>query len=256
MIGHYAVVAEGENDEFRRTGLSSFVKVAAVVAAFIATTVARGIYIGMSVTFAVGFAIAYLALMAAIVLGYLAYDRWRNGPSTAASDEHRARRHALPAGGHAVVVMRPKLVWRVAAVAFACALLVLAVAWSDWIVAATSILVTGTAIGSLRSFVCVEDWVIYRRTLLRWSEPMLLEKVTSVSLEPRWGPPLDRHVELWLHARDRTSMVFELRWWSNADALIRVVALAVADAVPDQPTQRQWSVELSSESQKRLSAFL
>jgi hypothetical protein len=51
-------------------------------------------------------------------------------------------------------------------------------------------------------------------------------------------------------------MVFELRWWSNADALIRVVALAVADAVPDQPTQRQWSVELSSESQKRLSAFL
>jgi hypothetical protein len=228
---------------------------AGVLAAFVAVTIVRGIEVGMSVNFAVGFAVAYGALMTAIFVGCVAYERRRNGPATAAADEHGTHRHALPTNGHAAVVMRPKLTWRVVAVSFAGVLLVLAVAWSDWIVASLSIYATGMAIASLRSFARVEDWVVYRRTLFHWSEPMLLENVTSVSLEPRWGPPLDRHIELGLTARDGARMVFELRWWSNSEAFIRVVALAIRNTLPDQPTERQWSVDLSKESQKRLSAF-
>jgi hypothetical protein len=210
----------------------------------------------MSVTFAAWFAVGYVVFIAAVGLASVAYERRRNRRAIVAVDAHPTRRPALPSGGHAVVVMRPKLVWRVIAPVSATLVVVIAVVSSDWLLALIAIYPLGLAIASLRSYVRVEDWVIYRRMIFRWREPLLLEDLKAIAFEPWWGPGLDRHVELGLFTHGGTRMTIETRWWSNADALIRLIAFVACDEVGDRRSERRWNVDLNDESQKRLAAFL
>ena len=90
-------------------------------------------------------------------------------------------------------------------------------AWTSWQIWLTMAWLTALAIGAQRSYIRVERGTIFRRGVVRWAKPLVLDNLTDISLQRRWGRGDNPHVELSLQSRDGTTFSFEPRWWTNAD---------------------------------------
>jgi hypothetical protein len=152
--------------------------------------------------------------------------------------------------------MRPRIVWRFVLPFTALLFTAAAISWGGWqlwLGCATSWTATAQA---YREFVRVEDGVIYRRGLWRWSNPMRLEALESVELHRVWGirEPY-KHLEIDLVTNDGQWMGFSLRWWSQTEDLLRVVAAAALDPVNDASDRRRWRLDVDPETNRRLAAY-
>lgn len=173
-----------------------------------------------------------------------------------AQSGHHAPVADRPSTVRTCFAMRPRIVWRFVLPVTALLFTAAAISWGDWQIllgCATSWMATAQA---YREFVRVEDGVIYRRGLWRWSNPMRLEALESVELHRVWGirEPY-KHLEIDLVTNDGQWMGFSLRWWSQTEDLLRVVAAAALDPVNDASDRRRWRLDVDPETNRRLAAY-
>ncbi len=170
---------------------------------------------------------------------------------------HRATISSPGAATEVAFTMRIKLVWRIV---FSTLALLLSIAsivaghWQLWMCAAAAILLAAC---SLHDQISLEDGVVYRRYALTRAEPVVLAELTSVTLARVWEyrEPYP-HVVLLLDDGHRHPLAVSLRWWSDTDALTRVVASAVAASRSGEWAQRRWRLDLDRQTSRRLAAAL
>ena len=161
------------------------------------------------------------------------------------------------ADGESTLELRPKIVWRLLSPAVAAGALVLFWGvWTSWQLWLTMAWLAGLAIGAQRSCIRVERGTVFRRGIFRWAKPLVLDNITDISLQRRWGRGDNPHVELSLKSRDGTTFSFEPRWWANADQLLHVVAVSASANVPDPPPRGLWKLNLDAKTRDRLAEHL
>jgi hypothetical protein len=159
--------------------------------------------------------------------------------------------------GKSVLELRPKIVWRLLSPTLAVGALVLGWGdWRSWQIWLTMAWLTALAIGAQRSYIRVEQGTIFRRGLFRWDKPLVLDSLIDISLQRRWGRGDNPHVELSLESRDGTCFSFQPRWWTNADQLLHIVAVAASANVPDPPPRGLWKLNLNAKTRERLAEHL
>ena len=159
--------------------------------------------------------------------------------------------------GEPAFELRPKAVWRLLSPAPAVG--VLALFWGDWTVWQmwlTMAWLTALAIGAQRGCIRVEQGRIFQRLVFRWGKPFLLDHLSEVSLRRKWDRGDNPHIELSMKSSDGTSFSFQPRWWTNADRLIHLVAVAASADVPDPPPRGLWRLDLDQRTRERLAGHL
>jgi hypothetical protein len=152
-----------------------------------------------------------------------------------------------------VLNMRPKLAWRVACPALVI-LLAAGLDLSDW-----RRLLVGCAMFALsllpsRSFIRVDNGVLYQRGVLRWYPPLDLDRLRSVKMIG-WTSKFP-HRELDFASDDGAARSIAPVWWSNWRPLVTLIARTVSSQAVDESSHHGWKFILDSRTERYLSGFL
>jgi hypothetical protein len=135
-----------------------------------------------------------------------------------------------------VIVMRAKLVWRLLSGGLVACWTCAAIAAASWTGVVAAVVFAALVVSPFRGFIRIEDGVLYRRGVLRWYAPLDLTRLTEVRLLRMWqGREPYPNLELLLVDRDNKRQYISLRWWSNWEPLVTLVALAVSEPDADRP---------------------
>jgi hypothetical protein len=163
--------------------------------------------------------------------------------------------HAPPSRA-ALVVLRPKVAWRLLLPPlFVAAVVVLAGGrdgdavtwWKGW---ASLVFLGLGALASWRSRIELHPGTIYRRSLIGWTRPISAPDIEEVTLEYEiLGIP---HRELTLNLYDKRGSTISLRWWSGWWQLIRWLTTYCTRL---EDGQQVWAVRTDAKTRDRLEPY-
>ena len=161
-----------------------------------------------------------------------------------------------PPAGAALVILRPKLTWRILLPPlFVVVVLGLAggpdgdaVAW--WKGWAGGIFVAFCAVAAWRSCIELHPGMVYRRGFIRWDRPISAADIEEVTLGYEiLGFP---HRELTLNLYDKRNVAFSLRWWSRWWLIVRWLT-SYCTRIEDG--QHVWAVRTDAKTRDRLEPY-
>jgi hypothetical protein len=148
--------------------------------------------------------------------------------------------------------MRPKLVWRLACPALVI-LLAAAADLSDWRRLLVSSGFVAASLLPFRSFIRIQNRVVYQRGPFRWYRPLDLDQVHDVKLT-RWDSKFPHRRLDFGSVDDRRSIA--LCWWSNWRPLVTMIARSASAPRVDEPAHQEWKLKLDPTTERYLSGFL
>ncbi len=114
------------------------------------------------------------------------------------------------------------------------------------------------AVGTTRSYVRVQDAIVYRRLGFWWSKPLDLRRLVYVDIN-HWEILSSRiPYFIWVEDNDRHVIRVSRAFWSNASILLPVVAWHASEPFADDPLDRRFRVEvrLSKSARRTLPMYV
>jgi hypothetical protein len=152
--------------------------------------------------------------------------------------------------------MRPKPVWGWANAALAVVCTIGAVSEGGWQLPLGAAFALLTSASAFRSYIRVEDDVLFRRGIVRWQRPVDLQRLRSVTLIRMWSRELAPHLELWIHDQDGHAQGVSLRWWSNWRGLLALLMESPSVGPANASGRQQWLTDLDPKTRRRLQELL
>lgn len=161
-----------------------------------------------------------------------------------------------PPAGAALVVLRPKLAWRILLPPLLVSFLVVlaggpdgdAVSW--WKGSVGSVFLAFLAAAAWRSCIELHPGMIYRRSFIRWDRPIAAADIEELILE--YDMLALPHRELKLNLYDKRGYAFSLRWWSRWWLLIRWLTTYCTRT---EDGQHVWAVRTDAKTRDRLEPY-
>ena len=113
------------------------------------------------------------------------------------------------------------------------------------------------AVGTSRSYIRVQDAVVYRRLGFWWSEPLDLRRLVYVDIN-HWEFFQQRPFFIWVEDEDRHVMRVSRTFWANASSLLPLIAWHTSEPLADDPLDRRFraSVRLSKSARRNLPMYV